>query len=226
MLLTIPALFSADEVREFRAVLEQADWTDGRITAGHRAVDVKDNQQLDELHPVAKGLGDKIIDRLSRTPLYIAATLPLRIYPPRFNRYQGGGTYGNHVDSAIFPILGTALRLRTDISTTLFFSDPDEYEGGDLVIEDTYGEQRVKLAAGDMVLYPGNSLHRVEPVTRGTRYASFFWTQSLVKTDANRRQLFELDCAIQSLAADHPGHESINGLTNVYHNLLRQWSDT
>ncbi|MGF7171879.1 PKHD-type hydroxylase [Sphingobium xanthum] len=226
MLLQIPSLFSADEVREFRAVLESADWQDGRITAGHRAVGVKDNLQLAENHPVSKALGDRIIDRLARTPLYIAAALPLRIYPPRFNRYEGGGTYGNHVDNAIFPIPGTPLRLRTDVSTTVFFSDPDEYEGGDLVIEDTYGEQRVKLAAGDMVLYPGSSLHRVEPVTKGTRYASFFWTQSLVRSDAHRRQLFELDSAIQTLTADHPGHESIDGFTNVYHNLLRQWSDT
>jgi len=226
MLLQIPGLFSSDEVREFRAVLEGAPWEDGRVTAGHRAVGVKANLQLPEMHPTARALGEKILDRLARTPLYIAAALPLRIYPPRFNRYEGGGTYGNHVDNAIFPIPGTPLRLRTDISTTIFFSDPDEYEGGDLVIEDTYGEQRVKLAAGDMVLYPGSSLHRVEPVTNGTRYASFFWTQSLVKSEQHRRQLFELDCAIQQLSADHAGHESIDGFTNVYHNLLREWSET
>jgi PKHD-type hydroxylase len=207
-------------------VLESAEWQDGRLTAGHRAIGVKANLQLPEAHPVAKALGERILDRLARTPLYIAAALPLRIYPPRFNRYEGGGTYGNHVDNAIFPIPGTALRMRTDVSTTIFFSDPDEYEGGDLVIEDTFGDQRVKLSAGDMVLYPGSSLHRVEPVTRGTRYASFFWTQSLVRADANRRQLFELDCAIQTLSADHPGHESIDSFTNVYHNLLRQWSET
>jgi PKHD-type hydroxylase len=226
MLLQIPSLFSPEEVREFRAVLESADWSDGRITAGHRAAKVKDNLQLSEMDPTANLLGDRIIERLASTPLYIAAALPFRIYPPRFNRYEGGGTYGNHVDNAIFPIPGTPLRLRTDLSTTIFFSDPDEYEGGDLVIEDTYGEQRVKLAAGDMVLYPGSSLHRVEPVTKGTRYASFFWTQSLVRSTENRRMLFELDCSIQAITADHAGHEGLDGLTNVYHNLLRQWSET
>lgn len=226
MLLHIPTLFSAEEVREFRGVLEGADWQDGRVTAGHRAVGVKDNLQLPETHPVAKALGDRIVERLARTPLYIAAALPARIYPPRFNRYEGGGTYGNHVDNAIFPIPGTPLRLRTDISSTVFFSDPEEYEGGDLVIEDTYGEQRVKFAAGDIVMYPGSSLHRVEPVTLGTRYASFFWTQSLVRSTEHRRMLFELDCSIQAITADHPGHDGLDGLTNVYHNLLRQWSET
>ena len=226
MLLQIPALFSPDEVREIRAALEGADWQDGRATAGHRAQGVKDNLQLPETHPVAKALGDRILDRLSRTPLYIAAALPLRIYPPRFNRYEGGGTYGDHVDNAIFAIPGTPLRLRTDISTTIFFSDPDEYDGGELIVEDTFGEKSVKLPAGDAILYPGSSLHRVTPVTRGTRYASFFWTQSLVRDDQQRRMLFELDNAIQDLAADHPDHDSIDGFTNVYHNLMRQWSDT
>jgi len=226
MLLQIPQLFSATEVREIRSLLENADWQDGRATAGHRAAGVKSNFQLPETHPAATALGDRILSRLSQTPLYIAAALPQRIYPPRFNRYEGGGTYGDHVDNAIFSIPGTPLRLRTDISSTIFFSDPHEYEGGDLVIEDTYGEQRVKLLAGDMILYPGSSLHRVEPVTRGTRFASFFWTQSLVRSTEQRRTLFELDCAIQSLTADHAGHGSLDGFTNVYHNLLRSWADT
>lgn len=226
MLLQVPALFSPEEVREFRAVLEAANWEDGRITAGHRAIGVKSNLQLPESHPITRQLGDRIIERLGRTPLFIASTLPQKIYPPRFNRYEGGGTYGNHVDNAIFPIPGTPLKLRTDVSTTIFFSDPDEYDGGDLVIEDTYGEHRVKLAAGDMVLYPSTSLHRVEPVTRGTRYASFFFTQSLVREDQQRRLLFELDKGIQMLTGDHPEHDSIDAFTAVYHNLLRRWADT
>ncbi len=226
MLLHIPGLFSPEEVREIRAMLEGADWQDGSATAGHRAVAVKNNLQLAESHPVARSLGERILERLSRTPLYIAAALPQRVLPPRFNRYEGGGTYGNHVDNAIFPIPGTPLKLRTDISTTIFFSDPADYDGGELIVEDTFGEKQVKLPAGDAIVYPGSSLHRVTPVTRGTRLASFFWTQSLVRDDQQRRMLFELDCAIQSLTADHPEHDSIDGLTNVYHNLMRQWAET
>jgi len=226
MLLTIPALLSPDEVREARAMLESAAWQDGKATAGHRAAGVKSNLQLPLDSPEGKKLGDLIIDRLSRHPQFIAATLPLRILPPRFNRYEGGGTYGSHVDNAIFPIPGTALRVRTDISSTLFLSAPDSYEGGELVVEDLYGPQRVKLAAGDMVVYPGSSLHRVEPVTHGVRLAAFFWTQSMVRSDAQRRTLYELDCAIQDLTADHPEHGAIDALTNVYHNLLRTWSET
>ena len=226
MLVTISGLFSADEVREARTLLEAAEWQDGRATAGHIAARVKANQQLPLDHPIAKRLGDRILDKLSRTPLFIAAALPLRILPPRFNRYEGGGTYGNHVDNAIFSIPGTALRLRTDVSTTLFFSDPDEYDGGELIVEDSYGDQRVKLPAGDAIVYPGSSLHRGTPVTRGVRYASFFWTQSLVRSDEKRRILFDLDCAIQQLTADHPGHGSIDDFTGTYHNLLRLWSET
>jgi len=226
MLVTISGLFSADEVREARTLLEAAEWQDGRATAGPIAARGKATQQLPLDHPIAKRLGDRILDKLSRTPLFIAAALPLRILPPRFNRYEGGGTYGNHVDNAIFSIPGTALRLRTDVSTTLFFSDPDEYDGGELIVEDSYGDQRVKLPAGDAIVYPGSSLHRVTPVTRGVRYASFFWTQSLVRSDEKRRILFDLDCAIQQLTADHPGHGSIDDFTGTYHNLLRLWSET
>jgi PKHD-type hydroxylase len=226
MLLEIPELLSRDEVRQARALLEAAEWEDGRQTAGHRAHGVKDNFQLPLDHPVAKQLGDFVLDKLGRCPLFIAATLPLRVLPPRFNRYEGGGTYGSHVDSAIFSIPNSQTRVRTDVSTTLFLSDPDEYDGGELVIEDTFGEQRVKLPAGHMLVYPGSSLHHVTPVTRGVRFAAFFWTQSLVLADQNRRLLFELDSAIQSLTGDHPDHGSIDHLTNVYHNLLRQWSTT
>jgi len=226
MLLQIPDLFSPEEVREARALLEAADWEDGRRTAGHRAVNVKQNLQLPLDSPAARRLGDLILEKLAACPAFIAAALPLRVLPPRFNRYEGSGTYGNHVDNAVFPIPGTPVRVRTDISTTLFFSDPDEYDGGELVIEDTFGEHRVKLPAGHLVIYPGSSLHRVTPVTRGTRYASFFWTQSMVRDDSQRRLLFELDVAIQSLTADHPDHGSIDAFTNVYHNLMRQWTVT
>jgi len=226
MLVQIPQLLSADEVREARALLEGADWEDGRATAGHRAASVKRNLQLPLDHPVARTLAQRIVDRLARTPLFIAAALPLRILPPRFNRYEGGGTYGNHVDNAIFPFPGTAERVRTDISTTLFLSDPSDYDGGDLVIEDMFGTHSIKLPAGDAVVYPGSSLHRVEPVTRGVRFASFFWTQSLVRSNEQRRILFDLDCAIQQLTVDQPEHETLDGFTAVYHNLLRQWSET
>jgi PKHD-type hydroxylase len=226
MLLQIPDLFSPGEVRDARAALEAADWIDGRATAGHRAARVKSNLQLALDDPTAQRVGNAIVDRLGQTPLFIAAALPLRVLPPRFNRYEGAGAYGPHVDSAIFPIPGTPLRVRTDISATLFLSDPDEYEEGELVIADTFGDQRVKLPAGHLVIYPGSSLHHVTPVTRGTRYAAFFWTQSLVQSDQNRRTLFELDTAIQALTGDHPDHASVDQLTNIYHNLLRAWSTT
>ncbi len=226
MLLQIPDVFSASEVREARAALDAADWRDGRTTAGHRAARVKSNLQLAVDDPVAQRLGNAIVDRLGHTPTFIAAALPLRVLPPRFNRYEGDGAYGPHVDSAIFPVPGTTLRVRSDISATLFLSDPEDYDGGELVIDDMFGEQRIKLPAGHLVIYPGSSLHHVTPVTRGSRLAAFFWTQSLVLSDQHRRTLFELDSAIQALTGDHPEHPSIDRLTNVYHNLLRQWSTT
>lgn len=226
MLLQIPDLFSPEEVRDVRAALDAADWIDGRATAGHRAARVKTNLQLALDDPTAQRLGNAILERLGQTPLFIAAALPLRVLPPRFNRYEGAGAYGPHVDSAIFPIPGTALHVRSDISATLFFSDPGDYDGGELVIADTFGEQRIKLPAGHLVIYPGSSLHHVTPVTRGVRRAAFFWTQSLVASDRNRRTLFELDTAIQALTTDHPDHDSVDRLTNIYHNLLRQWSTT
>lgn len=226
MLLHIPSLFSAEEVRDARARLQEAEWEDGRRTAGHRAAQVKNNLQLPLDHPVARALGDLILGKLAVHPYFIAATLPLRVLPPRFNRYENSGTYGNHVDGAVFAVPGSAERVRTDVSSTLFLSDPDEYDGGELCIEDTFGNHKVKLPAGDLIIYPGSSLHRVRPVTRGVRYASFFWTQSMVQPDHQRRLLFELDSAIQSLTADHPDHESVDQLTNVYHNLVRQWAVT
>lgn len=224
MMLRIPALLTPEEVRECRQAMEAADWQDGRTTAGHLAARVKSNLQLPVDSPLAQKMGTLILDKLSRNPLYLSAALPLRVLPPRFNRYEGGGTYGNHIDNALFVIPGTAIKVRTDVSTTVFFSDPDEYEGGELVIEDTFGHQSVKLAAGDAILYPGTSLHRVNPVTQGTRYASFFWTQSLVQSDEQRRLLFDLDQSIQQLTADCPDHPRLSALSGTYHNLLRMWS--
>lgn len=225
MMLRIPSLLTPDEVRDCRQALEQATWQDGRTTAGSLAVKVKSNLQLPIDSPIAARLGHLILDRLGRNPLFLSAALPLRVLPPRFNRYEGGGTYGNHIDNALFVIPGTAIKVRTDVSTTVFFSDPEEYEGGELIVEDTYGHQSVKLAAGDAIVYPGTSLHRVNPVTRGTRYASFFWTQSLVKSDEQRRLLFDLDQSIQQLTVDHPDHAKLSALSGTYHNLLRMWSE-
>lgn len=225
MMLRIPSLLTPDEVRDCRQALEQATWQDGRTTAGSLAVKVKSNLQLPIDSPIAARLGNLILDRLGRNPLFLSAALPLRVLPPRFNRYEGGGTYGNHIDNALFVIPGTAIKVRTDVSTTVFFSDPEEYEGGELIVEDTYGHQSVKLTAGDAIVYPGTSLHRVNPVTRGTRYASFFWTQSLVKSDEQRRLLFDLDQSIQQLTVDHPDHAKLSALSGTYHNLLRMWSE-
>lgn len=226
MVIEIPELFSAQEVQGMRARLERAEWADGRATAGYRAGRVKDNEQLALDHPMALELAGIVMDRLAQSPLFIAAALPLRVLQPRFSRYDGHGQYGNHVDNAIFPIGNTGDHLRSDISSTLFLSDPDEYDGGELVIEDTFGTQTVKLPAGHLIVYPGSSLHRVRPVTRGVRFVSFFWTQSFVASSERRRLLFELDGAIQSVAGDHPDHEAVDTLTGVYHNLLRQWSAT
>jgi len=226
MVIEIPELLGKAEVRAIRAQLEAADWHDGRGTAGHRAISVKSNLQLSLDDPLAQELGTRLVQRLGQTPLFIASALPARIMPPRFNRYEDSGAYGNHVDNAIFAVPGTQTHVRTDLSATIFLSEPDEYDGGELVIDDLFGEHRVKLPAGHMILYPGSSLHRVTPVTRGTRFAAFTWIQSFVAQDQQRRLLFDLDSAIQDLTADHPDHGAIDTLTNVYHNLLRQWSTT
>lgn len=226
MLLRIPELLTAEDVAEARALLDAADWENGRNTAGHRAQRVKNNQQLDPDCPQAQQLSALVGGRLTQNPAYLAAALPLRILPPRFNRYTGGEEYGDHVDNAIFPVAGANISVRTDVSMTIFLCEPEEYDGGELVIRDTFGEQRVKLPAGDAVLYPGTSLHRVTPVTRGVRLASFFWTQSLVPQNHRRTMLYDLDLAIQALGADHPDHASVDTLTNLYHNLLREWSIT
>ena len=225
MLLPVPDVLRASQLAEVHHALEKAEWIDGRVTAGHQSARVKDNQQLAEDSPVARGLGDLIVAALQQNALFAAAALPLRVFPPLFNRYQGGQSFGTHVDNAVRQIPGTPHRLRTDLSATLFLSQPDDYDGGELQVEDLYGVHSVKLPAGHMVLYPASSLHYVRPVTRGARVASFFWIQSLVRDDAQRTLLFDLDSAIQRLGRDMPDHASVLPLTGVYHNLLRRWAE-
>ncbi len=225
MILAIPNVLSPGQVAESRRLLEAADWVDGLVTAGHQAGKVKDNRQIPATHPVARQVGETIMQALGKNPLFMAAALPLHFLPPMFNRYTGGQNYGNHIDGAIRQIPGTGHRIRTDLSCTLFFAEPSEYDGGELIIEDTYGPKSVKLPAGHMILYPGTSLHRVTPVTRGARLCSFFWVQSMIREDTQRALLFEMDVAIQRLGIDHPDHTSITQLTGVYHNLLRHWAE-
>ncbi len=225
MLLHIPDVLTGDPLARARQRLESAGWVDGRITAGHQSARVKDNLQLPDDHPAAREIGEQIIAALQRHALFISAALPLRVFPPLFNRYEGGQAFGNHVDNAVRQVPGTPHQIRTDLSATLFFTDPDEYDGGELVVEDTYGVHSVKLPAGHMVLYPSSSLHHVRPVTRGARIASFFWIQSMVRDDGERTLLFDLDTAIQRVNVDVPDHPSAVQLTGVYHNLLRRWAD-
>lgn len=225
MLLHIPEVLPPEQVAHCRRVLERAEWVDGRVTAGHQSARAKDNMQLPEGHPAARELGDLILAALERNPLFMAAALPSKVFPPLFNRYEGGQSFGNHVDNAVRQVTGTPHRVRTDLSVTLFLAGPDEYDGGELLVEDTYGVHDVKLPAGDVILYPASSLHRVNPVTRGARLASFFWVQSMVRDDGERALLFDLDTAIQRLVQDNPDHPSAAPLTSVYHNLLRRWAD-
>lgn len=225
MLIQIPNVLTTEQVAHGRRVLDAADWIDGRVTAGHQSAMAKDNVQIPEGHPAAREVGEMILRALQQNPLFISAALPLHVFPPLFNRYSGGQSFGNHVDSAIRTVPGTAHRIRTDLSATLFLAGPDEYDGGELMVEDTYGVHSVKLPAGSMVLYPSTSLHHVRPVTRGARVCSFFWLQSMVRDDADRTLLFDLDSSIRTLnqaAANHPVAVS---LTGVYHNLLRKWAD-
>ncbi len=228
MLIAIPEVLSAADVADFRGRLDTADWADGKVTAGHQSAKAKDNAQLPETSPVARELGARVLDALSRNTGFFAAALPKRIYPPLFNRYAGGQSFDYHVDNAVRydRSRGGADPVRTDLSATLFLAAPEEYDGGELEIEDTYGTQRVKLPAGHMVLYPSTSLHRVLPVTRGARIASFFWMQSMVRDDGERRLLYELDLSIRHLGADVPDHAALVQLTGVYHNLLRRWAET
>jgi PKHD-type hydroxylase len=225
MLLQIPDVLTAEQVTRARQAFEQAEWVDGKVTAGHQSARAKDNVQLPENSPSARDLGEMILAALGQNLLFISAALPLRVFPPLFNRYSGGQSFGTHVDNAMRQITGTDHRIRTDLSATLFLANPDEYDGGELMVEDTYGSHGVKLPAGHMILYPATSLHRVQPVTRGARLASFFWIQSMVRDDGQRTILFDLDTAIQRLNFDHRDHPSAVQLTGVYHNLLRRWAD-
>ncbi|MFT3898129.1 MAG: Fe2+-dependent dioxygenase [Thermomonas sp.] len=225
MLLHIPNILGRDELAHLRGALGAADWTDGRETVGAQGARVKRNEQLPEASPVRAELARIVLAALARSPLYFAAALPLKTLPPRFNRYQGGGEYGFHVDGAVMRA-GDGGHVRSDVSCTLFLNDPGEYDGGELLVSDTYGEHEVKLPAGDLILYPSSSLHRVAPVTRGARLASFFWVQSMVRDDARRGMLFEMDGAIERLRADGADAEAVLRLTGVYHNLLRQWAET
>ncbi|SDB43260.1 Fe2+-dependent dioxygenase [Belnapia rosea] len=226
MLLHITEVLDAARLAEAQALLARAPWVDGRVTAGHQSAQVKDNLQIPEGCPEHRALGDIVLGALERNPLFISAVLPLRVFPPLFNRYDPGMTFGAHVDNAIRQVTGTTSRIRTDVSCTLFLAPPESYDGGELIVEDTYGEKRVKLPAGDAVIYPSTSLHRVSPVTRGSRLASFFWIQSMVRDDGQRALLFDLDMAINRARGDLPaGHSSPTELTAVYHNLLRRWAD-
>jgi PKHD-type hydroxylase len=228
MLITIPDVLTAEQVARARKMLAEAEWVDGRVTAGYQAQEVKRNLQIPEGSPVSVQLGEMILAGLARSPRFMSAALPLRVFPPMFNSYSGGQTFGTHVDTAIRQVSTTGQRIRTDLSATLFLTPPEEYGGGELVVEDAYGAHSVKLPAGHMVLYPATSLHRVEPVTRGARVSSFFWIQSMVREDSQRTLLFDLDTAIQRLATAPVSPEvKASGvqLTGVYHNLLRQWAE-
>ena len=227
MLLTIPDLLSKAQVAQCRAALDQAEWVDGNVTSGPQSALAKNNRQIPEGSPVARQVGDLIQDALGANPLFISAALPLKVFPPLFNRYDSGQAFGTHVDNAIRHLRGTNFRIRSDLSATLFLSEPEEYDGGELTVEDTYGVQRVKLAAGDLVLYPSTSLHHVTPVTRGARVSSFFWIQSMVRDDGQRTLLFQMDTAIQQLVAELGNTDAkVINLTGVYHNLLRRWADS
>ena len=225
MMVHVPNVLTPEQVARCREVFDRAAWADGRVTAGHQSAQVKKNLQLPENGPEARELGDLVLAALERSPLFISAVLPQRVFPPLFNRYDESMSFGSHVDNAIRPITGTSLRLRTDVSATLFLSDPESYDGGELVVEDTYGNHAVKLPAGDLIIYPSTSLHHVTPVTRGVRLASFFWVQSMVRDVSRRALLFDLDMSIMQLNKEVPNSPSLVMLTGVYHNLLRQWAE-
>lgn len=222
MLLHIPDVLTTIQARTCLDALTATDWVDGRVTAGFQSAQVKHNRQIPEDHPIAREWGNVILSALERSPLFVAGALPLRVFPPLFNRYEAGETFGTHVDNAIRQSKSAAMRIRTDLSVTLFLSDPESYDGGELVVEDRYGAHAAKLPAGHLLLYPATSLHHVRPVTRGARIASFFWIQSMVRSDEQRTLLFDLDTSIQQLAQDQPATVQ---LTGVYHNLLRIWAE-
>jgi PKHD-type hydroxylase len=227
MLLKIPAALNADELREVRALLARAPWADGKATAGDQSAQAKNNRQVPETAPEAEQARHIVSTALARNPMFVTGALPKKVYPPLFNRYGGdANNFGSHIDNAIRTHAATARHVRTDIACTLFLCDPVSYDGGELVVQDTYGEQRVKFDAGDLVMYPGTSVHRVEPVTRGERIACFFWIESMVRRDDQRRLLYDLDMAILALRRQHGDNAQTVQLTGCYHNLLRMWSST
>jgi len=226
MIIEIPALLDAVAVARLRAIIDAGEWVDGNATSGPQAALAKRNEQLAEECSAAREGGALVLDALGKAPLFVAASLPAKVFPPLFNRYAGGQMFGTHIDNAIRIKRGTDFRLRSDLSATLFLADPETYDGGELVVEDSYGAQSVKLPAGHMIVYPASSLHHVEPVTRGSRVACFFWIQSMVRDGEARRHLFELDRAVQTLAAEKgQGDRTVIQLTGLYHNLLRRWAD-
>ena len=226
MLIAIPDVLSAAELAQVREVVDAGQWVDGNATSGAQSALAKRNEQLAEESAAAREAGTIILDALGRSALFVAAALPLKVFPPLFNRYEGGQAFGTHVDNGVRIRRGSDFRIRSDLSATLFLEEPDRYDGGELVIDDLYGEQRVKLPAGHLVLYPASSLHRVEPVTRGCRIASFFWIQSMIRDDGARRILFDLDQGVQAVAADKGQDDpAVVRLTTVYHNLLRRWAE-
>lgn len=226
MLLHIPNVLNAEELKSIQKILYEANWVNGKITAGTQSEQVKNNLQLAEDSEAAEQARKIVLKALSRNALFFSAALPKKIYPPLFNQYREGMNFGNHIDNAVRTHAATGNHVRTDISSTLFLADPDSYDGGELVVEDTYGQQMVKLPAGDMVVYPGTSLHHVRPVTRGSRVACFFWTQSMVRDDAQRTLLFDMDAAISTLRQQHGDSAAVVRLTGNYHNLIRMWADT
>jgi PKHD-type hydroxylase len=225
MLLQIPGVLTPERAAQMSARIAAARWVDGNVTSGHQSAQAKYNEQLPEDSVEARELGSEILESLGRSQLFFSAALPKQVFPPLFNRYREGMTFGSHVDGAIRTHAPSRVRIRTDLSATLFLAPPDSYDGGELLVEDSYGTHRVKLPAGDLVLYPSTSLHRVEPVTRGTRLASFFWIQSMVRDDAQRTLLFDLDMSIVRLTRDHPGDPALVSLVGVYHNMLRMWAE-
>jgi PKHD-type hydroxylase len=226
MLVQIPDLLTPNEVALCRSTLKNMDWVDGKVTAGVQSAEAKTNLQVPENSPQGRQLGEVLLRALGRNPIFTAAALPLRVFPPLFNRYDTGMGFDSHVDNAIRFVSGANIRVRTDISVTVFLTDPEDYDGGELIIEDTYGAQSVKFPAGHAVLYPATSLHRVAPITCGSRWASFFWVQSMIKDDGKRRELYELGRAIaETRAALGDRHHASVALTGVYHNLIRRWSE-
>ncbi|ABA03967.1 2OG-Fe(II) oxygenase [Nitrobacter winogradskyi Nb-255] len=226
MIQVISDVLTPDELKRFRELLGQAQWQDGRATAGHVAVRAKANEQLSHEDSLGQQLSEFLLERLGKISHFIAAALPLKVLPPRFNRYTGGGSYGDHIDNAIFSVPGAGVRIRGDLSATLFLSEPGDYDGGELIIQGEFARHQFKLPAGQMILYPASTFHQVTPVTRGARLAAFFWTQSLVREHSRRALLFELDNTIQALAQDNPEQPAVARLTGLYHNLLREWSET